>query len=54
MISRRAALLGLSAAWAHPNLRVVRTEEAAQKLANPYHYVRRPSQRLRLMPSNAN
>ena len=39
MISRRGALLGLSAAWAQPNLRVVRTEEAAQKLAKPYRQV---------------
>jgi hypothetical protein len=30
-----------------PNLRIVRTEEAAQELAEPCRYVRRPSQRLR-------
>jgi hypothetical protein len=47
MISRRGASLGLTAAWVKPNLRVVRTEEAAQELAKPYRYVRRPSQQPR-------
>jgi hypothetical protein len=35
MISRRAALLGLSAAWAQPNLRVVRHRRSGAKTSEP-------------------